>query len=125
MPLQTKPFTSRIETSTSRVVLSNFRFEASTSRTATSTSQAATKDTAVVREPTLKEKIEKDPVLKRYRDDLFRKLVLLKRDVADKTDCMAYMICSNVALIDMATIRPKSLAELRAKDCKCSDLREF
>lgn len=72
----------------------------------------------VMKKPELKKEVEEDPKQKKYRMDLYNKLLNMRSDIAAERDCMPYMVGSNMALMQMSKLRPKSVDELRAQNCK-------
>lgn len=79
----------------------------------------AMKDKEVTKKSVLKLAVqEEDPVHKKYRMDLYNKLMKLRSDIAHEKDCMPYMVISNTALMSMSKLRPKSMEDLKTQACK-------
>lgn len=62
--------------------------------------------------------MEEDPVCKKYRMDLYLKLIEKRQALANEKECMPYMCGSNTALMQLSRIRPKTMEQLKRDPCK-------
>lgn len=68
--------------------------------------------------PEIKKQEDEDPLMKKYRMDLYNQLMKKRADIAYERDCMPYMVGSNMALMQMSKLRPKTLEEFKKHNCK-------